>query len=87
MLGDDSRLVEHQDILSIAKCVQFGSDNRAGLERQLHRISAIRNRDSEIYGLTLRAGRHVSGITHIISDLLFSNESKSILFLGEPGAG
>lgn len=87
LLGDDSRLVEHQDIVSITKDLEFGSDNRAGFERQLHRISAIRNRESEIYGLTLRAGRHVSGNTHIISDLLFANIDKSILFLGQPGTG
>ncbi len=31
---------------------QFTSDNRAGIERTLHRISAIRNRMGRIIGLT-----------------------------------
>lgn len=65
----------------------FGSDNRAGLERQLHRISAIRNREKEIIGLTMRVGRHVEGNVYMIADLLHRYPTKSILFLGEPGCG
>lgn len=88
LLGDDNRLVEQDEIDTIIeKLGGFGSDNRAGLERQLHRISAIRNRESDIIGLTMRFGRHVSGNAGIISDLLFGDPTKSILFLGEPGAG
>jgi stage III sporulation protein SpoIIIAA len=88
LLGDENRLVEPDEIATVVeKLGGFGSDNRSGLERQLHRISAIRNRESEIIGLTLRIGRHVSGNTGIISDLLFGDPTKSILFLGEPGAG
>ena len=88
LLGDENRLVEQDEINAVVeKLGGFGSDNRAGLERQLHRISAIRNRESEIIGLTLRFGRHVSGNTGIISDLLSRDPTKSILFLGEPGAG
>jgi len=88
LLGDDNRLVVQEEINAIVNQLGgFGSDNRAGLERQLHRISAIRNRESDIIGLTLRFGRHVSGNTGIISDLLFGDTTKSILFLGEPGAG
>jgi stage III sporulation protein SpoIIIAA len=65
----------------------FGSANRAGLVRQLHRISAIRNRESDIIGLTMRVGRHVTGNANMIADLLFGDCTKSILFLGEPGSG
>lgn len=67
----------------------FGDDNRAGLERQLHRISCMRNRSGDVIGLTLRVGRHVDGNADMISDLLFGTEhkEKSILFLGEPGSG
>ena len=64
----------------------FGSDNRASLEGQLHRISAIRNRADTIIGLTMRVGRYVGGNAAIIADILFRDD-KSILFLGEPGSG
>lgn len=63
----------------------FDADNRAGLERTLHRISAIRNRRGEIVGLTCRVGRAVYGTIDIIKDILDSG--KGILFLGKPGVG
>jgi stage III sporulation protein SpoIIIAA len=63
----------------------FDADNRAGLERTLHRISAIRNRRSNIVGLTCRVGRAVYGTIDIIQDLIESG--KSILILGRPGIG
>ncbi len=61
----------------------FGDDNRAGIERTLHRISAIRNRKGEIVGLTCRIGRAVFGTIAIVRDLIESGES--ILLLGRPG--
>lgn len=64
---------------------QFGDDNRAGIERTLHRISAIRNRKGRIVGLTCRVGRAVFGTIKIIEDLVKSG--KSILLLGRPGVG
>ncbi|MBI2252259.1 MAG: AAA family ATPase [Armatimonadetes bacterium] len=64
---------------------KFGKDNRAGIERTLHRISAIRNRIGEIIGLTCRVGRAVYGTIDIIRDL--AQLGKSILFLGRPGVG
>ena len=63
----------------------FGADNRAGLERTLHRISAIRNRKGEVIGLTCRVGRAVYGTIEIIRDIVASD--KSILLLGRPGVG
>ena len=63
----------------------FGDDNRAGIERTLHRISAIRNRGGKIVGLTCRVGRAVYGTIHVIEDLVRSG--KSILLLGRPGMG
>jgi len=63
----------------------FGGDNRAGIERTLHRISAIRNRSGKVVGLTLRVGRAVYGTIHIIEDLVLSG--KSVLLLGKPGVG
>jgi len=63
----------------------FDADNRAGMERTLHRISAIRNRRGRIVGLTCRVGRAVFGTIDIINDLVTSNES--ILILGKPGVG
>jgi stage III sporulation protein SpoIIIAA len=64
---------------------QFTSDNRAGIERTLHRISCIRNRQGRIVGLTLRVGRAVYGVIDILQDTIESG--KSILLLGRPGVG
>ncbi|GAC1671123.1 MAG: hypothetical protein NVS9B8_14200 [Candidatus Limnocylindrales bacterium] len=63
----------------------FGDDNRAGIERTLHRISAIRNRSGKIVGLTCRIGRAVYGTIEIIGD--FVDSGKSILIMGRPGIG
>jgi len=63
----------------------FGDDNRAGIERTLHRISAIRNRKGTIVGLTCRVGRAVYGTIKIIQDLVESG--KSVLLMGRPGVG
>jgi stage III sporulation protein SpoIIIAA len=63
----------------------FDADNRAGLERTLHRISAIRNRKGTIVGLTCRVGRAVYGTIDIIQDLIESGQS--VLMLGPPGVG
>jgi stage III sporulation protein SpoIIIAA len=63
----------------------FGDDNRAGIERTLHRISAIRNRNGKIVGLTCRIGRAVYGTIEIIND--FVESGKSILIMGRPGIG
>jgi stage III sporulation protein SpoIIIAA len=69
----------------VDKIGDFDADNRAGLERTLHRISAIRNRHSHIVGLTCRVGRAVYGTLDIIQDLVESG--KSLLLLGKPGIG
>lgn len=63
----------------------FSGDNRAGIERTLHRISAIRNREGRIVGLTCRVGRAVFGTVKIIQDLVESG--KNVLLLGKPGVG
>lgn len=69
----------------ITRIGEFDADNRAGMERTLHRISAIRNRRGHIVGLTCRVGRAVYGTIDIIEDLIESE--KSILLLGKPGIG
>lgn len=63
----------------------FGADNRAGIEQTLHRISAIRNRQGEIIGLTCRVGRAIFGTVAMIRDLVETGQS--ILMLGRPGVG
>src|SRR5439155_24289227 len=63
----------------------FGDDNRAGIERTLHRISCIRNREGRIVGLTCRVGRAVFGTIAILRDIVESG--KSILMMGKPGVG
>ncbi|HSL44285.1 MAG TPA: R3H domain-containing nucleic acid-binding protein [Anaerolineales bacterium] len=64
---------------------EFDADNRAGIERTLHRISAIRNRRVAVVGLTLRVGRAIYGTVDIIQDIIESG--KSVLILGRPGVG
>ncbi|MBD2179583.1 R3H domain-containing nucleic acid-binding protein [Aerosakkonema funiforme] len=69
----------------IERVGHFSGDNRAGIEQTLHRISAIRNRNGEIIGLTCRVGRAVFGTIGMIRDLV--ETGKSILMLGRPGVG
>jgi stage III sporulation protein SpoIIIAA len=69
----------------VSRVSSFGEDNRAGIERTLHRISAIRNRKGTIVGLTCRVGRAVYGTIKIIQDLVESG--KSVLLMGRPGVG
>ena len=78
--------ITHADIDHITERIgTFDADNRAGMERTLHRISAIRNRLGAIVGLTCRVGRAVYGTVDIIQDIIESG--KSVLILGRPGIG
>jgi stage III sporulation protein SpoIIIAA len=80
------REIAESDIAHVVEHIgSFGDDNRAGIERTLHRISAIRNRNGKIVGLTLRIGRAVYGTIEIIGD--FVDSGKSILIMGRPGIG
>lgn len=80
------KFVTQKDIdFAVERVGLFSGDNRAGIERTLHRISCIRNRTGKIIGLTCRIGRAISGTINIIRDLVESG--KSILFLGPPGVG
>ncbi|OGN99246.1 MAG: single-stranded DNA-binding protein [Chloroflexi bacterium RBG_13_51_52] len=82
----DKKEVEESDIdYIVARIGKFGDDNRAGIERTLHRISAIRNRRGRVVGLTCRVGRAVFGTIRIIEDLV--QTGKSVLLLGRPGVG
>ena len=81
-----SKIISWQDIDYITKRIsKFSGENRAGIERTLHRISCIRNRQFVINGLTCRVGRAIFGTISIIRDLLECG--KSILILGKPGVG
>ncbi|MCC7025296.1 MAG: AAA family ATPase [Thermomicrobiales bacterium] len=80
------REITRDDLAYVAGRIgEFGGDNRAGIERTLHRISAIRNRTGEIVGLTCRVGRAVYGTIAIMRDLIESGQS--VLLLGRPGVG
>lgn len=93
----EARYVNNEKILSstevgeadiehvVSRIGAFTEDNRAGIPRTLHRISAIRNRQGRIVGLTCRVGRAVFGTMEIIRDIVESG--KSILLLGKPGVG
>lgn len=73
-----------QDVVS--RIGEFTEDNRAGIERTLHRISCLRNRQGHIIGMTCRVGRAVYGTIDIIEDIIIRSD-KSILLLGRPGVG
>ncbi|MBI2849061.1 MAG: AAA family ATPase [Chloroflexi bacterium] len=82
----DSQEVREEDMeYVVSRIGTFGDDNRAGIERTLHRISAIRNRKGRIVGLTCRIGRAVYGTIAIMRDIV--ETGKSILLLGRPGVG
>jgi stage III sporulation protein SpoIIIAA len=82
----DAVQVTHRDLEYVTERVgDFGDDNRAGIERTLHRISAIRNRAGTVVGLTCRVGRAVTGTIDIIKDIVINGQS--ILLLGPPGIG
>ncbi|WP_010311682.1 AAA family ATPase [Synechococcus sp. CB0101] len=83
-LGD--AVVERADLAAVVEQLgAFGGDNRAGIERTLHRISAIRNRTGTIVGLTCRVGRAVFGTVAMVRDLMDSGQS--LLLMGRPGVG
>jgi len=80
------KVISWQDLDYTTKRIsKFSTENRAGIERTLHRISCIRNRQFLITGLTCRVGRSIFGAISVIRDLLESDQS--ILILGKPGVG
>jgi stage III sporulation protein SpoIIIAA len=93
----EARFVDHELVLSqnevtaedlayvTSRVSEFTSDNRAGIERTLHRISCIRNRQGRVIGLTCRVGRAVYGVVDIVEDIVQSG--KNLLLLGRPGVG
>ena len=81
----DREITEEDIEISVLQIGDFDADNRAGIERSLHRISGIRNRRGDVVGLTLRVGRAVFGTIDIIKDLIESG--RNVLFLGKPGVG
>jgi len=84
MLND--REISREDIeFVVSRLSEFTDENRAGIERTLHRISAIRNRAGDVVGLTCRVGRAVFGTIDIIDDIVGSG--RSVLLLGRPGVG
>ncbi|MDM7952316.1 MAG: AAA family ATPase [Cyanobium sp. CZS 25K] len=83
-LGSDA--IERSDLAAVLERLgPFGGDNRAGIERTLHRISAIRNRTGDVVGLTCRVGRAVFGTVAMVRDLL--DTGQSLLLMGRPGVG
>ncbi|HUT19848.1 MAG TPA: R3H domain-containing nucleic acid-binding protein [Anaerolineae bacterium] len=93
----EARFLDHEVVLSeqevtredidavLAQISPFDADNRSGIERTLHRISAIRNRSGDVVGLTCRVGRAIYGTIGIIEDIVHSG--RSVLLLGRPGVG
>jgi stage III sporulation protein SpoIIIAA len=82
----DDRPIEREDLDHVVERIaRFGKDNRAGIARTLHRISALRNRVGDVVGLTCRVGRAVYGTVDILRDVIESGQS--ILLLGRPGVG
>src|SRR5512147_2371408 len=85
LILSEQEVIQSDIDLVVARIGEFDADNRAGMERTLHRISAIRNRRGHIVGLTCRVGRAVYGTIDVIEDIIATG--KSILMLGRPGVG
>ena len=81
----ETEVTEDQIAQVVENIGDFDDDNRAGIARTLHRISAIRNRRGDVVGLTCRVGRAVYGTIDIVEDIIAAG--KSILLLGRPGVG
>lgn len=81
----DSEVIRSEIDYVVDNVGEFDADNRAGIARTLHRISAIRNRQGDVVGLTCRVGRAVYGTIDILEDLI--NSGKSVLLLGRPAVG
>jgi len=81
----DNEVTQEEIDHVVGRISTFGADNRAGIERTLHRISCIRNRQGKVVGLTCRVGRAVYGTIDIIRDIV--EAGKSIMLLGRPGVG
>ncbi|VEU43980.1 unnamed protein product [Pseudo-nitzschia multistriata] len=94
LCDDEDKVVTQGEIEEItARLGTFGSDNRAGLDvgitrkmGSLHRFSAMRDRDGQIIGMTIRIGRNVLGNAAMLMDVL-NHTNMSVLILGEPGSG
>jgi stage III sporulation protein AA len=79
--------VSREDLhFTVTRVGSFTHDNRAGIPRTLHRISALRNRTGDVIGLTCRVGRAIFGTVNIVKDIV-TQDKKSILLLGPPGVG
>lgn len=82
----DEAIIKYEDIdYVVSRTGIFTADNRAGIEMTLHRISAIRNRQGKIVGLTMRIGRAIQGTIEVIRNIL--DLGKSVLIMGPPGTG
>ncbi|XP_018512332.1 uncharacterized protein ycf45 isoform X1 [Brassica rapa] len=84
IISDDAVRVKDLQF-AVSQVGEFTNDNRAGISRTLHRISAIRNRKGEIIGLTCRVGRSVRGSANLLRDLV--QDGNSLLLIGPPGVG
>jgi len=91
--GSGTAVVSKADVEEILALLggeeRIGSDNRAGIDAQLHRVSVMRSKTREVYGVTMRVGRALFHAASALSDLLLSAEhrEKSVLLLGHPGSG
>ncbi len=85
LILSDQEITEADINTVIEQIGAFGEDNRAGIERTLHRISAMRNRKGQVIGVTCRVGRAVYGTIQIIADIVTGGSS--ILLVGRPGVG
>ncbi|RLN86962.1 hypothetical protein BBJ28_00012976, partial [Nothophytophthora sp. Chile5] len=93
VLVDDGSTITKETLEDILNSMggeqRIGDDNRAGIDRQLHRISVMRSKTQEVYGLTMRVGRALLNAACVLTDLLLSEaqSGKSVLVLGHPGSG
>lgn len=64
------KVLTREELDYISSKLEFGHDNRAGMNGSLHRISRVVNRNDRATGVTMRIGRCMPGITELIKDLI-----------------
>jgi len=83
---DPKPLVRDELEYMIDRIGKFRRNNRAGIDGTLHRLSLIRDRYNDPLGITVRIGRHLTGVADVLFDIL-ADDRASLLLIGAPGTG
>src|SRR6267142_2658997 len=80
------REVSAEDLAYVISHIgQFGGDNRAGIERTLHRISALRNRAGKVVGRARRMQVPTPSLQHAVMIEAVENHMPEVVVIDEIG--